>query len=157
MGSNELHEQPAEPVRHVDDQSVLVATEVEDQAVIADEIDAPAELAFDLVWAVPVGLAGDGEPDADRSLRSRVALPEFLQRPTGNHLHGLRFNIMSSIWGQEDGRVKGCKGPDVADIIVRVFSTRSQTGSHVRKPPLLQYQAISPPTDRRLDGLRRLV
>ena len=51
MGSNELHEQAAEPVRHVDDQSVLVATEVEDQAVIADEIDAPAELAF-LTWRI---------------------------------------------------------------------------------------------------------
>jgi hypothetical protein len=88
MGSNEFHEQAAEPVRRVHDQSVLVTAEVEDHAIATDEIDASAELTFDLVWALPARLTGDGEPDADRCLGLRVTLPEFLQRPAGNHLHG---------------------------------------------------------------------
>jgi hypothetical protein len=56
MGSNELHEHAAEPVRHVDDQSVLVAAEIEDHAVVANEIDGSTELPFDLVWALPARL-----------------------------------------------------------------------------------------------------
>jgi hypothetical protein len=104
MGSNELHEQPAEPVRHVNDQSVLVATEVEDLAVVADEVNAPAELPFDLVWALPARLTGDGEPDADRSLGLRMTLPEFLQRPAGDHLHGRRL-IPCHQFGDKVGRV----------------------------------------------------
>jgi hypothetical protein len=34
----------------VNDQSVPVAAEIDDHAVVADEIDAPAELPFDVVW-----------------------------------------------------------------------------------------------------------
>jgi hypothetical protein len=56
MGSNELHEHAAEPVRHVDDQSVLVAAEIEDHAAVANEIDGSTELPFDLVWALPARL-----------------------------------------------------------------------------------------------------
>jgi hypothetical protein len=47
MGSDELHEHSTEPVRHVHDQPVLVPPEVENRAVVADEIDATAKLPLE--------------------------------------------------------------------------------------------------------------
>jgi hypothetical protein len=129
MGSNELHEQAAEPVRHVNDQSVLVATEVEDHAVVADEVNASAELPFDLVWALPARLAGDGEPDADRSLGLRVTLPEFLQRPAGDHLHARR-----SISCHQFGDKNSCQstsslcGMILPDVNVLVHAHNADSG-----------------------------
>jgi CreA protein len=87
MRPNELHEQSAEPVRHVGNKSVLVPAEIEDHAVVPDKIDAAAKLPFDVIWAFPPRLAGERKPDADRPLRLRVTLPELLQGPAGDHLH----------------------------------------------------------------------
>src|SRR5262249_31517469 len=77
------------------------ATEVEDHAVVTGEINTGAKLPLDLVRGLPVRLAGNSEPDADRSLGLRVTLPEFLQRSPGNPLHRDGLDIMSPIWGQE--------------------------------------------------------
>jgi len=84
MGSNEFHEHPAKLVGHVDDQPVLVAAEIENQAVVGNEVDIRAELLFHIVWTFPARLADNCEPDADRSLRPPVALPELLQRPASD-------------------------------------------------------------------------
>ena len=97
MGSNELHKPAAEPVRNVGDEPVLVAAQIENQAIIGDEIDSRAELPLDVVRSVPARLTDNCEPDTDRSLSSRVAPPELLQSPTRDHLHD-GINIMSPIW-----------------------------------------------------------
>src|SRR6516164_1066428 len=81
-------------------QPILISTEVEDDAIIANEIHTPTELAFDVGRFLPLRLAGYGEPDADRSLGLRVTLPEFPQSLARDHLHGRSLNIMSPIWGQ---------------------------------------------------------
>src|SRR5439155_19313167 len=87
MGTYELHEHAPERKRYVDDQPVFVAAEIEDDPVIAHEIDGTAELPLDLGWIIPLCFGGNREPGTDRSLRMRVTRPELLQRPTGDHLH----------------------------------------------------------------------
>ena len=87
MGTDEFHEHAPERKRHVDDQPVFVAAEIEDDPVVAYEIDGAAELPLYLGWIGPLCLGGNREPGTDRSLRMRVTRPEFLQRPTGDHLH----------------------------------------------------------------------
>lgn len=87
MGADEFHQYAAERVGYVRDQPVFVAAEVEDQSVVADEIDGGAELAFDVGGRAPVRLADDRKPDANRPFRRPVALPELDQRPAGDHLH----------------------------------------------------------------------
>jgi len=87
MGADEFHQRAAECVRHMDDQPIFVAAEVEDHAVVADEIDGRAELPLDIVRTAPARLARQREPRADRPLGLRMALPEFLQGSAGDHLH----------------------------------------------------------------------
>jgi hypothetical protein len=97
MRPDEFHQHATECVRHVDDQPVLVAAEVEDHAVVADEIDRGAELPFDGIGVAPASLARQRKPCTDRPFGLRMALPELLQRPAGDHLHGNRIS-MSPIW-----------------------------------------------------------
>jgi hypothetical protein len=87
VSSDEFHEKPAESVRQVSNKPILVSTEVEDHAVVADKVNGTAELPFDVVWTLPSCLAGNRKPDADRPLGLRVTVPEFLQGPAGDHLH----------------------------------------------------------------------
>jgi len=46
MSADELHKHAAESIRHVDDQPIFVAAEIEDHSVVAHEIDGVAELLF---------------------------------------------------------------------------------------------------------------
>jgi hypothetical protein len=97
MCADEFHQHSAERIGHVDDQSKFVAAEVEDHAVIADEVDRRAELSLDIVGIAPPGLARQREPRADRPLGLRMALPEVLQGSAGDHLHRAEFS-MSPYW-----------------------------------------------------------
>jgi hypothetical protein len=67
----------------VDDQSVLVATQVKDDSIVAYEIDGVAELPLDLAWIFPVRFRCYREPSTDRTLSLRVTPPEFPQSPGG--------------------------------------------------------------------------
>jgi hypothetical protein len=71
----------------VDDQSVLVATKIKDNPVVADEVDGVAELPLDLARIGPMCLRCNRKPGADGALSLRVTRPEFPQRAT-----------MSPIW-----------------------------------------------------------
>jgi hypothetical protein len=97
MCSDEFHEHAAECVGNVHDQPILVAAEVEDHAVVADEIDSRAELPLDIVRIAPPTFARQREPSADRPLGLRVALPELLQCSAGDHLHEEEIS-MSPNW-----------------------------------------------------------
>jgi hypothetical protein len=97
MRPDEFHQHAAECVRHMDDQTVLVAAEVEDHAIVADEIDRGAELPLYGTGIAPTSLARQCEPCADRSFGLRVALPELFQCPAGDHLHGILIS-MSPVW-----------------------------------------------------------
>jgi hypothetical protein len=83
----------------MDYQPIFVAAEVKDHAVIADEIDSRAELPLDIVRIAPARLARQCEPRADRPLRLRMALPEFLQGSASDHLHRCEIS-MSPNWLQ---------------------------------------------------------
>jgi hypothetical protein len=87
MGPDEFDQHAAERVRDMRDQPILVAAEIEDHAVVADEINGRAELALDVRWTGPAGLRHHRKPSARRSLGGRVSLPELLQRPARDHLH----------------------------------------------------------------------
>jgi hypothetical protein len=97
VGADEFHQDAAERVRHMHDQPVLVASEVEDRPVVADEIDRSAELPLVLARIAPARPADRREPDADRNLGLRVALPERAQRSASDHLHQRQIS-MSPIW-----------------------------------------------------------
>src|SRR5262245_42118331 len=84
----ELHQDPPKCVRYAYDHPVLITAKIEDNAVIADEIDGRAELTLDLRRAFPTGLTHDRKPRADRPLGLRVSLPELSECPASDHLHG---------------------------------------------------------------------
>jgi hypothetical protein len=94
MGSDELHQNTAECVRHMDDQPILVSAEIEDDAIVADEINSRSELSFDIRRTAPLGLLRCGEPQADRLFSLRMTLPKLLERSPGDHLHSA-LSIMS--------------------------------------------------------------
>ena len=91
MRSDEFHQRAAEGVRDVHDQPIFVAAEVEDHAVVADEINRGPELPFHIVGIAPAAFARHGEPGANRPFGLRVALPEFLEGAPGDHLHVRRL------------------------------------------------------------------
>jgi hypothetical protein len=96
--TNELDKDAAELIRDVHDQSVLVAAEIEDHAVVTDEIHGRTKLTFQVIRAAPTRLGRDGEPSTTRSLRLRVSLPELLECPPSDHLHKGKHFIMSPNW-----------------------------------------------------------
>src|SRR5262247_1552424 len=121
MGSNEFDQHAAKKVRDMNDQPILVTTEIEDNAVVANEIDGRTELAFDVVRVSPPRLSNYRVPCARRTFRLLVPPPEPLERPAGDHLHRVKYS-MSPNWRQ--GRLAlmghppqtrppstGCAGP----------------------------------------------
>src|SRR5712691_3214937 len=97
MGSHEFDQHAAKSVRDVNDQPILVTAEIEDTAVVPDEIDCRTELTFDIVRASPARLRDHRVPRPRRTFRLRVPLPELLERSAGDHLHSVR-NSMSPNW-----------------------------------------------------------
>ena len=71
MVADKLHEKTAECEGHVDDQPILVAAEIEDHPIVADEIDGGPELALYVGGICPVRRGRNGQPCADRILRPR--------------------------------------------------------------------------------------
>jgi hypothetical protein len=71
----------------VDHQSVFVVAQIEDDAIVANEIDSASELALCLRWIRPMRCGYDSKPRTNWTLGSRVTRPEFFQRPTGDYLH----------------------------------------------------------------------
>jgi hypothetical protein len=87
MGTNEFYEHATEFKRYMHDQPIFVSAEIEDDPIVAYEIDGASELPFDFGGISPSRSGGNREPGPDRSFRMRVTRPEFPQRPTGDHLH----------------------------------------------------------------------
>jgi hypothetical protein len=69
------------------DQPIFVPTEVEDDAIVCDEVYRRAELSLHVRRATPPRLSRCGEPQADRPFSLRVTLPKLLESSTGDHLH----------------------------------------------------------------------
>src|SRR5438270_10771279 len=92
MRADELHEHTPKHIGHVNDQSILVTTEIEDHAIVAHEIDRDAELAFYRAWAGPARFRNRCEPGSQRSFCLRMPLPELPKRPAGNDLHKLSIS-----------------------------------------------------------------
>jgi hypothetical protein len=84
---NEFDQDAAEIIRHVRNQPVFISTEVENHAVIADEIDSGTELTFQVIRAIPTRLGCNRKPSATGSFGLRVSLPELLERLPSDHLH----------------------------------------------------------------------
>jgi hypothetical protein len=97
VGSYELHEHSAEREGYVDHQSVFIAAQVKDDAIVANEIDGGSELALYLCRIRPMRDRYDGKPSTNWTLGSRVTRPEFFQRPTSDYLH-LGDISMSPVW-----------------------------------------------------------
>jgi hypothetical protein len=72
----------------MDDQPVLVAAQIEDDPIVAREIDSAAKLPLYLGRGCPMRFCCNRDPGMDRAFSMRVTRPDFPQRPTGGHLHG---------------------------------------------------------------------
>jgi hypothetical protein len=72
----------------MDDQPIFVAADVEDQAVVGNEIDARAELLFDVGRAGPLDRRNQGVPSPQRPFGlEMIAFPEKPQRSQRDDLH----------------------------------------------------------------------
>ncbi len=71
----------------MDDKSILVSTEIENHAVIGDEIDRRAELRLHIRRSDPDRRRNARLPVPDRGFRLRVLLPELTQRAARDNLH----------------------------------------------------------------------
>ena len=99
MRSDELHQDTAECVRDVDDQPILISAEIEDDAIVADEINRRSELSFHVRGVAPLGFLRCGEPQANRLFGLRMKLPKLLESSPSDHLHSAQFT-MSPKWLQ---------------------------------------------------------
>lgn len=79
------------------DQPVLVAAQIKDHSIVADEIDRRAERSLDVVTVLPPGFARYCKPSANRIFCLRMTLPELAQCPASNHLHMAQCS-MSPSW-----------------------------------------------------------
>jgi hypothetical protein len=77
---DELHQDALESIRDVDHQSVLVPTDVENHAIVCDEIDDSAKLPLYVVRTSPLRPADYCVPRAQISFCLRVPLPELSER-----------------------------------------------------------------------------
>jgi hypothetical protein len=71
----------------VDDQPIFVAANVEDHAVVTDEIDIRAEHRLDVGRPRSLRFKDGRVPYAQGYSRLRVALPKCTKRGFGDHLH----------------------------------------------------------------------
>jgi hypothetical protein len=97
VGPDEFHEHSAKREGYVDHQSVFIAAQVKDDAIVANEIDSGSELALYLRRIRPMRYGYNSKPSTNWTLGSRVTRPEFFQSPTSDHLHLDDYN-MSPIW-----------------------------------------------------------
>lgn len=88
MRADEFDKHTAEFVRDVDDQAVLVATEIKDHAVVGDEVYGRAKPTLDIARSLPPLLRHCGKPRAYGTFSLRMPLPELLECPARDHLHG---------------------------------------------------------------------
>src|SRR5882724_10833170 len=75
----------------MNNQPILVAAEIENNAVVTDEIDSRTERALDIARTSPARLCDHRIPCARRTFRLLVPLPELLERSAGDHLHAGRI------------------------------------------------------------------
>src|SRR5262245_38411512 len=87
MGSDEFDQHAAKRVRDVNDQSILVPAEIEDNAIVTYEVDGATELTLDIARALPPCLCNHCVPCARWTFRLPMSLPELLERSASDHLH----------------------------------------------------------------------
>lgn len=86
VGSNEFHQHRLVLVRNMDQESVFVAADIEDYAIVGDEIGR-AELGSDVSWPRPLRLKNRAMPSSQRVLGRRMLLPKSSQRAQRDDLH----------------------------------------------------------------------
>lgn len=96
MGSNEAYEN--DPVFIVDthDQSILVAADVKDRAMVSDNA-CRAIRSRDVGWRGPVGFGRDGMPGAKRLFGLAVLFQKLSQRPFGDNTHSLAYTSQTGM------------------------------------------------------------
>src|SRR6185437_8869055 len=87
MRTDELHQHAPITISDVNHEAKLVAADIEDHAIVGDEIDIAPEHLFHIRWPRPLGGRNHAIPRAQRLLRGRMALPELAQRSPRNDLH----------------------------------------------------------------------
>lgn len=83
----ELHQNFAKSVGDVSDQAVFVAADIEDGAIIANEVNCIAEVVLDIRRSLPIGLGYARMPRSKWGLCIGISLPELAQRSPSNDLH----------------------------------------------------------------------
>jgi hypothetical protein len=89
MRPDELDENSFVSIRRAHDESVFIPADVEDKAVVADEIDGRSELLLHVRGTIPLGLARDRVPGSERRLGLGVLFPELPQPLPRDDLHGV--------------------------------------------------------------------
>lgn len=88
MRANKFDQNPFIRVGDMHDEAVLVASDIEDDSVISDEINGRPELRLHIGRTAPLGLSDLAVPNLQRPLGLRVILPEQFERAAGYDLHG---------------------------------------------------------------------
>ena len=90
MGSNKSHEDDPVFVVETCNQSIPVAADVEDHAIVSDNAR-PSVCSLDVGWRGPIGLGRDNVPGTKWLFGLAVLLPKFSQRPFGDNAHSLTY------------------------------------------------------------------
>jgi hypothetical protein len=85
--SNEFHEDTLKPVGGVNDEPEFIAADVENEAVVGNEINRGSELLLDTGRAFPPCLIDHRVPRPQRHLGLGVLFPEKPQRSQSDDLH----------------------------------------------------------------------
>src|ERR1041384_6966964 len=99
MRSDELYQNSAELVGHVNDKPILVASQIENQPVIAHKVDGCPKVLLHIRRLAPMCDRCGSIPSPDRSLGLRIPLPELSQCSEGDNLH--RKTIVNALPGNK--------------------------------------------------------
>lgn len=125
MSTHELDEHPFKPICDVNDQAILVPTDIENDPVVADKIDSFPKTVFDVLGSRPFRLVDERVPCAKGRFGLVMPCPELSQRSFSDDLHaecmrcGLskvnkKFPIWENLGGRDDFQKPGSwfSGPE---------------------------------------------
>lgn len=87
MCADEFDQDTFEFVGHANHETKLVATDIENQPMIGDEIDGRPKIRLHIGWATSKRLVDQRVPSTQRLFRCWVSGPDLNQRPLCDNLH----------------------------------------------------------------------
>jgi hypothetical protein len=87
MKTDKFHENARKLIRHVDDQPILVPTDIENEPIVTNEVHGCYELVLHVNWTLPLRSCNYRKPRPKRTLRLRMPFPKLLQAAASNHPH----------------------------------------------------------------------